>query len=500
MPRVGIVALIQESNTFLARKTMFSDFEADVLCYGEEIRTRFGQAPHEIGGFFEGLKAAPEIEVVPIFAARAYPYGRIIAADFLKLVGMLIDALKKAGPLDGLLVAPHGATVSEAAPDADGYWLNEVRKVVGPNLPIFGTLDPHVNLSPLMVASVTAFTAYRTNPHIDQKQRGLEAADLMIRTLRGEIKPTQAASFPPMSINIERQCTDESPLKEYVAKVAAVRELPKVLSSSLALGFPYADVPEIGSAVVVVTDNDQALAQKLADELGREMWQQRVPLAGNLISIADAVAMVPQSAQPACLLDMGDNIGGGGPGDGTLIAWELLKQKVLPSFVCLTDPDAVQAAEKAGVGKKIKLAIGGKTDDLHGPPLEIEATVQSLHDGIYHESEVRHGGFTKFDQGPTAIVKTDDGLTVMISTRRGLPFSLKQLTTFGIEPQNFKAVVAKGVNAPLAAYKPVCPTIIRVNTPGVTTADMNFLKFELRRKPMFPFERDMAWHGEQTLK
>lgn len=498
MPRIGIVALIQESNTFLSRKTTFADFENDVLAYGDEIRAKFEGAPHEIGGYFEGLKGK-DVEIVPIFAARAYPYGNIIAADFLKLVGLLLDALKKAGPLDGLLVAPHGATVSEAAPDADGYWLNEVRKVVGPKIPIIGTLDPHVNLSPLMVASVNAFTAYRTNPHIDQKQRGLEAADLLLRTLKGEIKPTHAACFPPMAINIERQCTDEAPLKELVAKIAAVRQLPKVLSSSLALGFPYADVPEVGSAVSVVTDNDPALAQKLADELGQEMWKLRRELAGNLIAIPDAVAQAAKAAQPVCLLDMGDNVGGGGPGDGTLIAWELQKQKVLPSFVCIDDAESVKQAEAAGVGKKLKLAIGGKTDKLHGEPFTAEVTIKSINDGVYLESEVRHGGFTKFDQGRTAIVATDDGLTIMITTRRGLPFSLNQLTTFGIEPKDFKALVAKGVNAPLAAYKPVCPTIIRVNTPGVTTADMNFLTFHTRRKPMYPFEREMEWNGEKTL-
>ncbi len=498
MKRVGIIALIQESNTFLSRKTTFEDFENDVLVYGEEIRSRFEGAPHEIGGFFEGLKGQP-VDIVPIFAARAYPFGNIIAADFLRVVGLLLDALKKAGPLDGLLVAPHGATVSEAAPDADGYWLSEVRKVVGPNVPIIGTLDPHVNLSPLMVASVNAFTAYRTNPHIDQKQRGMEAADLMLRTVRGEIRPTHAACFPPTAINIERQCTDEAPLSELVAKVAAVRQLPKVLSSSLMLGFPYADVVEMGSATLVVTDNDPSLARRLADQLGHALWNMRRELAGNLISIPDAVAQVATSPQPVCLLDMGDNVGGGGPADGTFIAWELQRQKVSPAFVCLCDPAAVQQAEQAGVGRKLTLSVGGKTDSLHGQPFTAEATVLSVSDGVYHESEVRHGGFTEFDQGRTAIVATADGLTVMITSRRAPPFSLKQLTAFGIEPKNFKALVAKGVNAPLAAYKPVCPTILRVNTPGVTTADMNQLTFHHRRKPMFPFEPDTLWSGEATL-
>jgi microcystin degradation protein MlrC len=499
MPRVGILALIQESNTFLSRKTTFEDFQNDVLIHGEEIRKRFEGAPHELGGFFEGLQGK-DVEVVPIFAARAYPFGNIIAADFLKLVGMLIDALKKAGPLDGLLVAPHGATVSEAAPDADGYWLNEVRKVVGPKLPIIGTLDPHVNLSPLMVASVNAFTSYRTNPHIDQKQRGLEAVDLLLRILKGEIKPTQAACFPPTAINIERQCTDEAPLTKLVEKVAAVRKLPKVLSSSLMLSFPYADVVEFGSATLVVTDNDPALAQKLADELGQELWSMRKELAGSFLTVPESVTQAAKAAHPACLLDMGDNVGGGSPADGTLIAQELLKQNVLPSFVCLYDPEAVQKADQAGIGKKIKLSMGGKTDKLHGEPLVAEVTVKDLNDGVFHETEARHGGFTTFEQGRTAVVETDGGLTIMLTSRRSLPFSLNQFKYADLDPLKFKVLVAKGVNAPLAAYRPICPTIIRVNTPGVTTADMKQLTFHHRRKPMFPFEPETAWNGEATLK
>ena len=490
--RVGIVALLQESNTFLARKTTWADFEHDVLVEGELLRERFAAAPHEIGGFFAGLESA-QIEAVPIFAARAYPYGTILADDFLRLVERLVDSIRRAGPLDGLLVAPHGATVSEVAADADGYWLHQVRQLVGPELPIVGTLDPHANLSPWMVQSVNAFTAYRTNPHVDQRQRGLEAAELMARTLHGEIRPTQAACFPPMAINIVRQCTEEAPLTTLLAEVAAVRERQGVLSSSLLLGFPYADVPEVGSATLVVTDRDVPLAAQLANELGQRLWTMRHELDGNLISITDAVARVGSAPQPVCLLDSGDNVGGGSPADGTLLAHELRARQVLPAFVCLYDPEAVQRAEAVGVGKTVELALGGKTDALHGPPLVDQFTVLQIGDGVYQEDAVRHGGFTQFDQGRTALAVTAAGLTVMVTSRRALPFSLRQLTAFGVDPKRFRAIIVKGVNAPLAAYRSVCPTIIRVNTPGVTTADMPTLPFHNRRKPMFPFERSMQW-------
>ena len=98
-------------------------------------------------------------------------------------------------------------------------------------------------------------------------------------------------------------------------------------------------------------------------------------------------------------------------------------------------------------------------------------------------------------QQPCPRIRTDDGLTLMLTTRRMPPFSLRQLTTFGIKPEEYQLIVAKGVNAPLAAYREVCPTLIRVNTPGCTTADILSLPYDNRRRPMFPFEPDMEWEA-----
>jgi microcystin degradation protein MlrC len=492
MPRVGILAIIQESNTFLPQPTLLEHFRQDVLLTGEAIRQRFAGTPHELGGFLKGLEQA-DIAALPVFVARALPYGTVTVDTMNTLLEMLLREVRQAGPLDGWLVAPHGATVSENFPDVDGAWLSALRREVGTSTPIIGTLDPHGNLSPQMVAATDALFAYRSNPHLDQQQRGLEAAALMARVLRGEVRPTQAATFPPMQINIERQCTDESPLKELLADFQAVRERPGVLGASLMLGFPYADVVEMGTSTLVVTDNNRAEAQRLANELAQRLWDHRAELDGRFVSIPDAVTQAMNSPGPVCLLDMGDNVGGGSPADGTLLAIEMHSRAAGPSLVIIADAAAVQAATAAGVGQRVMLTIGGKSDRLHGPPLQAEFTVNRLVDGKFRETEPRHGGFTDCDQGPTAIVSTDTGLTVMLTTRRMPPFSLKQLTTFGLQPETFQVIVAKGVNAPLGAYAPVCPTIIRANTPGSTTADLQQLTFHRRRKPMYPFERDTQW-------
>ena len=487
--RIGIIALLQETNTFIGEPTTIGHFRENVLVTGDEVRTHFAGTDHEVGGFLKRLDES-ECEVVPLFAARALPFGTVRDDAYQSLLSMLLQELESALPLDGLLVAPHGATVSETVRDIDGDWLTKAREIVGSDVPIVSTADPHGNLSPQMIAAVDAITAYRTNPHIDQKARGIEAADLLLRTLAGDIRPVTAAVFPPLLINIDKQCSEEEPCLSLLKLAAEMRSRPGVLSTSLFLGFPYADVPEMGSSFAVVTDDDQAFAQRTADEFAAVMWERRHEFLPELIDVETAVRQAMDSSEsPVLLLDMGDNVGGGSAADGTSLLHELHRQQV-NAFVCLNDPHAVLRAEQDQVGSRVALTVGGKTDDLHGEPFTAEFTIQLMADGQFEEPEPRHGGIRYFDQGRTAILTTDTGLTVMLTSQRMVPFSLHQLTNFGIDPNSFQAIVAKGVNAPIAAYAPVCPRLIRVNTPGATTADVTSLTYHHRRRPMFPFERE----------
>ncbi len=490
--RVGIIGLLHESNTFIGESTTLQHFRDNWYFAGETVRARLAETPHEIGGFFAGLDAQG-ITAVPLMAARAMPFGRITADCFETLLATMRSQLDAAGPLDGLLVAPHGATVSERHEDADGHWLAELRRWVGPDVPVLGTLDPHANLSARMVEATDGLFAYRTNPHLDQRERGIEAATLMAATLRGEIRPTQAARFPPVAINIERQLTSEPPCQPYFDLAARQRQLPGVLSNSLLLGFPYADVPEMGSATIAVTDNDPQLADNLAGELAGYLWEHRAEFAGQLLDIETALDRAATLPGPVCLLDMGDNVGGGSPADSTHLLHALAAYGLGPAFVCLYDPAAVQRATGAGIGAQIEMSVGGRTDDLHGVPFRATFAVRGLYDGRFHEPETRHGGFSDCDQGPTAVLQTAPELTVMVTSQRMPPFSLCQLTSCDIDPAAYQVLVAKGVNAPVAAYAPVCRHLLRVSTPGCTTADMTTLPFQRRRRPLYPFEREFTW-------
>lgn len=488
--RVGIIGLLHESNTFVRSKTTLEHFRQDTLAAGQQVRERFADAPHEIGGFFQGLTST-DAEAVPIFAARAIPSGPLTADCYDALIDQMLAALDEAGPLDGLLAAPHGATVSQRVLDVDGHWLGLLRERLGDSVPIIATIDAHANVSQAMVDATDALVAYRTNPHLDQLARGVEAAELMAETLRTGRRLEQSAELMTLAINIQTQNTSQSPLHEVYQQADRIRELPDVASLSLVLGFPFADVPEMGSSAIVVTYDDvdpdrrRALLAELVQivEAGKDRFEP------SFTDPAAAAAQAGAEQGTSCLLDMGDNVGGGSPADGTVLAHELHAQRIGPSFVCLCDPQAVAECNRLQPGETATIEMGARNDSNHGLPLKTEVRLLSHHDGRFRESKPMHGGFTDFDQGPTAIVETvDSAITVMLTEKRMPPFSLSQLTSFGIDPGRYRAIVAKGVIAPMAAYEPVVDRFIHVNTPGSTCADMKQLKYEHRRRPMFPFE------------
>lgn len=488
--RIGVAAIALEANTFNPVPTTLDDFRQGGLRTGEEI-WQLRDAHHEVGGFLSELESAGA-QVVPLLAASAAPGGTLTAPAFDELRQLLHGELDGAGQLDGLLLAPHGAMVAENALDADGTWLSEVRERLGPDVPIVATIDPHANLSQRMVDATSAITAYRSNPHIDQRQRGREAARLVVQAAAGEIRLVQAATFPPISIEIERQLSQAGPYAALLELSAAARQQPGVLSTSIVLGFPYADVPELGSATLAVTNNDPALARQVSDALALEMWTRRPELRSQLVCVSEAVTRAAAGPGATCLLDMGDNVGGGSPGDSTVILHELRRQGVGPALAVLFDPQAAAAAAQAGIGSTLTLAIGGKQPGSAGGPFEAEFKVQSVSDGRFSETQPRHGGQMQFDQGLSAAL-VGERITIIVTSHRCPPFSLGQITHLGIDPARHLALIAKGVHAPVAAYAPVCERFIRVNTPGLTATDITSFSFQHRRRPMYPFELETVW-------
>lgn len=488
MATIAIGGIMHESNTFSNVPTDRAAFESGLLVFGNDLLDIWGESHHEVGGFIEGASIY-DWDLHPTLMAVATPAGRVTDTFFDEIVAELIQRIQSVPNLDGVLLALHGAMVVESYPDGDGEVLRRLRRALGTDFPIVSTLDHHTNVSEQMVAESTALVIYKTNPHIDQRQRGLQAAEILTHTIRGKIKPTQALAKPPMIFNIRHQYTSVEPMRSILGEAAQLEAGPRVLAANIAAGYPYADVHEIGPTAVVVTDNNPQLAQAEANRLSDMLWHVRDQLEINLPDAAAAVAQAIQTeAHPVILVEMGDNIGGGSPGDSTFILSELLQQQA-DGFVCiLYAPQEVEACIQTGVRGEVNLTVGGQSDDLHGEPVAICGRVRLIHDGYYEETEPRHGGQRYQDQGVTAVVEIGEKNLIVLTSKRQVPFSLHQLISLGIDPRQMKYIVVKAAIAYRAAYEPIAGKIIEVDTPGLTAVNPLHFTYQHVRKPIFPLD------------
>jgi microcystin degradation protein MlrC len=420
--------------------------------------------------------------------AWATPSGPVADAVLDEITGHLIAELRRQRP-DGLLLALHGAMVAESYPDADGEVLARLRSAL-PDLPIVVTFDLHGNLSPRQIDHCDAAVAYRTCPHVDQRECGRRAASLLLRALRGEARPCQALAKPPVIVNIMVHDTSREPLRSFLAEARDLERQPGILAVSLLPGFPYADVPQMGPSVLVVADGDPALARREADRLAGRLWEARDRLVPALPDPETAVRRALEADRlPVVLVDTGDNVGGDSAGDGTILLAEMLRQGATDGIVCLFAPDEVRQCAAAGVGQEVTLTVGGKVDRRHGDPVAVTGRVRLLHDGTYVEREVRHGGRRVNHMGLTAVIELAGGNVLVLNSLRHPPFSLGQLTCLGIRPERQRLLVVKAAIAYKAAYAPVAGTIIEVDTPGLTAVNPERFSYRHVRRPLFPLDR-----------
>jgi microcystin degradation protein MlrC len=491
---VGVGGLMHESNSFNPAKTTLADFGPNRGTSGDDVLTSWRSGNTELAGYLEGADQEG-FEVFQGYFASATPKGPLTKETFDTLTERLITRFRAAQKLDGILLALHGAMVADGYAQADEEIVRRLRKAFGEALPIVVTHDFHGNPSPELIRLSTALVAYQQNPHLDTRIRGRRAAGIMARALRGEVRPVQAIVKPPMVYNIVFQHTYSEPLLPVTrAAMELERTNPKILSVSVMGGYQYADVPYMGPSAIVVTDGDRELARREAARLADMLWASRDRI---VLKIPDPAAAVRQAMSakkfPVALFDTGDNIGGGSAGDSTFILDELVKQKARGWVMTIADPQAVQAATRAGIGGSFDMAVGGKTDDLHGKPVRIRGRVKSLHNGEYLETEIRHGGGRYFDLGVTAVVEAegstrDDKNLLVLTTRRSSPNSMHQIVSCGIYPERQKILVAKGTIAPRAAYEPLAAEIILVDSPGSTAVNPARFQFRNVREKLWGLE------------
>ena len=464
-PRVAVVGLWHETNTYSTRSADLPAFAAFELLAGPELVERNRGTGSVIGGFLD----AEGLDLTPVMSAGAWPCGPADERTFTTLLERLTDALRKAGPVNGVLVNLHGAMVAEQTPDAEAVVVETIRSVVG-EAPIAGVLDLHANPSPELADTCDILLSYDTYPHIDMRERGREAAALLLSALEGPPMRTAIGKLP-LLVSPLAQGTDDEPMRSLQARATARGQDAGLARVSVVGGFAYSDVERAGMSVLAVhraQDSDAArdVVRQTLEDIQSHAAAFTVVRDDPATAVSRAIA---SDVAPVVLADVGDNVGGGSPGDGTALLAELLDQGARGAIVTIADAEMARNATTAGVGNDVDGDLGGKTDARHGPPLPIRGRVVALSDGSYRAAGSWMTG-RSFSMGRTAVIDVE-GVTVVVTERPTPPFHLEQLTSVGVDPERSSIIVAKGALAWRAAFGGIARDVIEVATPGICPVD-----------------------------
>jgi microcystin degradation protein MlrC len=490
--RLFLGMMSHETNTFSTIPTDRAQFEARHLHYGGEIVETFRQTGTCLGGMIEAAERQGA-QLIPSVAAAASPAGRVTRDIYSQVKDRLLADLGGAGRVDGVLLDLHGAMVTDDHDDGEADLVAAVRTVVGPNVPIAVTLDFHGNLSPELVRSADLLHGYKTYPHVDMAERGVEATERLLETIAGTIRPTGALRQPPLLPPLGSQGTAHGPMRRLYDLADQMEKDPRVISVSVFAGFPYADIPQAGLSVYVVTNRDQALADQIADRLAQVAWDHRHEFTHRGLPVREAVARaMAADGRPIVLADMADNTGGGAAGDGTEILRELIRVGARSAVVaCLWDPKAVKECIAAGVGTSLTLEVGGKVDDRHGPPVTVTGRVRTLSDGRFvHKGPMARGLPGRL--GSTAVLDVDDVKVILISLR-WQTLDPEMIRFVGIDPQGEKILVVKSTIHYRAAFEPIAREIIEVDAPGLSSSNLERFDFKRIRRPIYPIDPETTY-------
>ncbi|HVH76545.1 MAG TPA: M81 family metallopeptidase [Stellaceae bacterium] len=489
--RLLIAMMKHETNTFSPVPTPLARFgRGPGPLYGEDAVKAYRGTGTGLGAYLDiaGREGA-EFDV-PI-AANASPSGPVEDAAYRAIADRICEAAAQRR-YDGIMLDLHGAMVTESLEDGEGALLARLRGIA-PHTPIAVSYDMHANLYDDMIRHATVVAGYRTYPHVDTYETGLLAGDILIRAIRGEVRPVIAWGNAPMLPHVMRQGTDDMPnrrLQQRCAEMAA----EGALAASLFTGFPHADIANAGLSAVVVGDGDMALAERLRDELLGEAWAAREAFVYHIEPLAQSVARakaMPRGEGPVVLLDHYDNCASGGTMDVTVVLAEILRQGLEDVAVfAIFDPQAVEQAIAAGVGARVSLEIGGKTamPAIPGksPPLAVSGTVKTITDGRFRNRGPMGRG-VEVGMGPSVVLDLGTVEVALIS-RHVEPSDLNCLLSLGIDPTQKRYVMLKSRIHWRAGLGKLARAVVECAGVGVCTSDYGELTFKRVRRPIYPLD------------
>jgi microcystin degradation protein MlrC len=479
--RLFAATIATESNTF-------SPMPTSLAAYKESVFLRPGEHPED----------APLMCTAPLWVARrraradgftliegscfaASPAGTTNRADYECMRDEILGQLRAALPVDGVLLGLHGAMVAHGYDDVEGDIIERVRALTGPKCVIGVELDLHCHLTIKRVKGADLIVLYKEFPHTDVVERAEDLLTLVLKTLRGQVKPVmslydcrQIGSYP----------TTLPLMRAFVDRVKAMEGKNGILSISIDHCFPYGDVPEAGGRILVVADGDKAKGDALATQIGQEFVSMRGKTAPHFHGVDEAVtAALAVEGQPVVLADPADNAGGGAPSDSTTILRRLIERDVQNCALGpIWDPIAVRLCLDAGLNATFPLRLGGKIGPTSGLPIDAEVTVVGLKRDCWQSF-----GPTQVSLGECAAVRIG-GVEVVLITKRNQALGLELFSNLGIDPRAKKVLVVKSTNHFMGAYGPIAKQVLYIDADGPLCRDYRKIPYRKVQRPIWPLD------------
>ena len=484
-----------ESNTFSRRPTDYKAFTDRTVYFGDEAVTERGNANTPLAGFLD-VGRANDWRTIHSISAAAQPAGPVTRDAYERIAGVIVEAARaNRDKIDGILLGLHGAMVTDFCQDGEGELLERLRAVVGPDLPIGITLDPHANVTRKMCALANIIVSYKTYPHVDMRICARQAAETLHRAMNGEIRPVTIRAHRPMLEEVNGGRTDIGPMIERIARARDYEREPDVFAVSVNGAFGNADIEEVGPTILVTAQGDMDRHRRFAETLADDIWNRRLENVNSYLSVEEAAARgktYKKTTGPLVIADYADNPGGGGYGDSTELLRAMIEADVQDAcFGPMVDPETASGLHRHKVGDTVSIRLGGKTDpEVGGGPLNVTGTLMLLSDGHYVGDGPMSGGL-KGSWGPTAVLRVG-GIDILVVSIPTQMLDLQQFRAFGIDPVAKSVVALKSMQHFRAAFEPIAGEIIVCDSGALCTPDLSKLPYRNVPRPIFPLDREMT--------
>lgn len=482
--RVAIAGLEYEGNSLSLRVERRADFERMGIVAGEALlRTAEGKQL-ALAGAIEALRMGGAT-ICPVYWTKGGAGGHVEDAFFAEALARIVDGTAALGALDGIYLAMHGAMICAEEKDPEGAILAALRARIGAALPIAVSLDLHAHVTPRMAAAANIIVGYETYPHVDAHRTGACAAGLLLRAMRGEIRPvTRIRRYNAILPVLGGATTEGEPMAEVAAAARAMEAAGRALSVSFFPVQPWLDMADVGITGLAVTDGDAPAAEVVAQEILDAMWARRRAFELPAMTPDEAVRAALLREGRVLLIDAPDSIGGGASGDSpALLAALLAHASHVASAVCIVDPAAARQAARLGVGGQAAFAIGAWQDQRWFSPQPVTARVERLCDGDFVFRGGPVAGATG-RLGPSAVLRAGE-VRILVTSHAVYEHMDEHYAACGIDIADCRLVSFKN----LMNYRKLLgpgTSWIALHGPGGTPLRLQDVAWQHRRRPFWP--------------